>query len=290
VKPSSRAKLNVPRRQLLVAGSIGVAGLLAGRLTGPSLSAQADPPVDRPGDAGKLYHDRSKLSIPGWVTGVVPGWHQASSGSGRAATVPLPTDFSDRGLALEEAIERRRSGREYSALPVSLLELSRLLHRASGITDRATGFRAAPSAGALYPLETYVVANGVEDLPRGIYRYRPAGHSLEAVREGDFSRQVSLAALGQEMVARAPVVLLLSAVFERCRVKYRERSYRYILMECGHVAQNVYLAATSMGLSACAVAAFLDDDLNGLLGLDGEEEAALYLVCVGRPEGQGAQG
>ena len=204
--------------------------------------------------------------------------------------MPLPTDFSDRGLTVEEAIEGRRSVRDFPGPPITLLELSRLLHRASGITDRTSGFRAAPSAGALYPLEPHVVVNRVEGLPQGIYRYRPGDHSLEAVREGDFSRQVSLAALGQEVVARAPVVLALAAVFERSRSKYGERSYRYVLMECGHVAQNVYLAATSMGLGACAVGAFMDDALNALLGLDGVEEAALYLICIGSPRGRVGQG
>jgi SagB-type dehydrogenase family enzyme len=281
VNPKGMERSAVSRRRVLLAGALGIAGVVVSALAALNLTSRGDPPAGAPGDAGRLYHNQSKLSIPGWVTGIVPGWRHSSSDDRRIDSVPLPTDFSDRGLALEETVERRRSGRDYSARPLSLLQLSRLLHRASGITDPPTGFRAAPSAGALYPLETYVVANGVEDLPRGIYRYRPDGHSLEAWRDGDFSRQLSLAALGQEMEARAPVVLILSAVFERCRVKYRERSYRYILMECGHVAQNVYLAATSMGLSACAVAAFLDDDLNGLLGLDGEEEAALYLICVG---------
>jgi SagB-type dehydrogenase family enzyme len=285
VKQASGSRFAVPRRQMLLAAALGATGLLAGRLTAPGPSAQGGPQSVSPGDVGKLYHDESRLAIPGWVTGAVAGWRQGSAGGRGIDSLPLPTDFSDRGLALEETVERRRSGRDYSVRPMSLLQLSRLLHRASGITDRSTGFRAAPSAGALYPLESYVVANRVEGLAQGIYRYRSAGHALETVREGDFGRQVSLIALGQEMVARAPVVLVLSAVFERCRVKYRERSYRYILMECGHVAQNVYLAATSMGLSACAVAAFLDDDLNALLGLDGEEEAALYLICVGRPEG-----
>ncbi len=197
--------------------------------------------------------------------------------------VPLPTDFSDRGLTVEDAIERRRSVRDFPGPPITVLELSCLLHRASGITEQTSGYRAAPSAGALYPLEPRVVANRVEGLPQGIYRYRPRDHSLETVREGDFSRQISLAALGQDVVARASVVLVLAAVFERSRSKYGERSYRYVLMECGHVAQNVYLAATSMGLGACAVGAFMDDELNGLLGLDGVEEAALYLMCVGSP-------
>ena len=135
-----------------------------------------------------------------------------------------------------------------------------------------------------YPVDLYLAANSIEGLSPGIYRYRPQEHSLDVVREGDFRNQLSLASLSQGVVARASAVLVMAGVFQRSRQKYGERSYRYVLIECGHIAQNVYLAATSMGLGACAVGAFLDDEVNGLLGLDGEEEAALYLVCVGNPQ------
>ena len=265
----------VRRRELLLAGAGGAVGLLAGwqLSTGPF-------PASGGGDPGKLYHDASKHGL-GPLSGAIGGAAGGSQSRDPGGRIPLPVDFSDRGLSVEEAIEQRRSIRSYSRVPMTPAELSRLLHRADGITDPSTGFRAAPSAGALYPLEIHAFANNVEGVPRGIYRYDVRGHSLERVAAGDFRPRLLAAAIGQSVVVDAAVVLVLSAVFERTRQKYRERSYRYILMECGHVAQNVYLAATSMGLGACVVGAFLDDALNGLLGLDGEEEAALYLITVG---------
>jgi SagB-type dehydrogenase family enzyme len=109
-----------------------------------------------------------------------------------------------------------------------------------------------------------------------------ADHTLERLRSGDLRQALMAAGLGQEMLGQAPVCFVLSAIFQRTRWKYRERAYRYILIEAGHIGQNLYLAATSLGLGACAAGAFLDDQLNDLLGLDGEEEAALYMIAVGK--------
>lgn len=270
----------LPRRQVLLAGSFGALGMLAGWIIAPGSRWAGNPE----GDAAKLYHQRSKSRLSGTLSGSLPGWKQSPAGGQRSDQIPLPRDFLDRGMAVEEAIERRRSIRDFPGPPVTLLQASRLLHRASGITDQNTGYRAAPSGGAIYPMDLYLVANSVDGLSPGIYLYRPQGHSLDVVREGDFRNQLSLIALGQAVVARASAVMVLAGVFQRSRQKYGERGYRFVLMECGHIAQNVYLAATSMGLGTCAVGAFLDDEFNGLLGLDGEEEAALYLLCIGNPQ------
>ena len=113
-------------------------------------------------------------------------------------------------------------------------------------------------------------------------RYFVANHALEQLQSGDLRVAMVTAGIGQEMLGRAQVCFILSAIFQRTRWKYRERTYRYVLLETGHIGQNLYLAATSMGLGACAVGAFLDDNLNELLGIDGEEEAALYIITVGK--------
>jgi SagB-type dehydrogenase family enzyme len=176
----------------------------------------------------------------------------------------------------------RRSQREYENTAASLEELSCLLHAAQGITEPRQGKRTAPSAGALYPIETYVAINNVMGLERGIYHYAIRMHELELLQQGDFRAAVSEAGLGQEHLGRANVCFFLSGIFQRTRWRYRERAYRYLLLEAGHIGQNLYLAATSMGLGACAVGAFNDDDLNGLLWLDGVEEAVLYIVSVGK--------
>jgi SagB-type dehydrogenase family enzyme len=196
--------------------------------------------------------------------------------------VKLPEEVEFEGLSLVEAIENRRSERRFTGEPISPLELSQLLYYAHGITDSSERLRAAPSAGALYPIEIYPVVNSVEGLDGGIYRYSPQGHSLLLIREGDFRREMARYALGQDMLARASVVFLLSAVFGRSEWRYGERAYRYILLEAGHISQNIYLIATSLGLGACAVGAFSDDEFNRMLGVDGRKEGVLYLMAVGK--------
>jgi SagB-type dehydrogenase family enzyme len=185
-------------------------------------------------------------------------------------------------LSLEEAVEARRSRRAYSGLPLNLEQLSRLLYAAQGITDARSGYRAAPSAGALYPVETYCVVHSVTEVESGLYHYAVASHALELLQSGDFRAHITSAGLGQAHLGQASVCFVLSAVFERTRRKYRERAERYVLLEIGHIGQNLCLAASSMGLGACPAGAFLDDDLNTMLGLDGQNEAALYIVAVGR--------
>ncbi len=198
------------------------------------------------------------------------------------AKIELPRGVEFGGLSVDRAIDSRRSEREFKDMPLSLLELSRLLHYAYGITEKREQLRAAPSAGALYPIEIYPVANNVEGLAQGIYRYFVADHSLALVREGDFRHQMMRHALGEEMMEQASVVLVLSAVFERSAWRYRERAYRYILLEAGHISQNIYLVATALGLGTCAVGAFDDQGYNKIMGLDGKKESVIYLMPVGK--------
>jgi SagB-type dehydrogenase family enzyme len=236
------------------------------------------------GDVGQIYHQWSK---PGYslALGAILNWGGQPE---RYKTYPdadritLPNPLGYRGLSLEETIEARRSIRDYATASLSLEELSRLLHAVQGVTDQRRGFRAAPSAGALYPIETYAVVHDVSGLEPGIYHYAAANHTLERLRVGNLRAEIMVAGIGQEMLGQAQVCFVLSAIFQRTRWKYRERTYRYVLLETGHIGQNLYLAATSMGLGACAVGAFLDDEVNNLLGVDGKEEAALYLISVGR--------
>ncbi|GAB4540803.1 MAG: hypothetical protein Kow0063_31000 [Anaerolineae bacterium] len=270
------------RRALLISGLSIVGGFLLGRLIPGRLPAIT--PRQAEGDAGLFYHQWSK---PGYALaqnmffdwGGRPALYKTYS---EAERIDLPDPHGYRGLSLEEAIQTRRSIRDYVATPLSLEELSRLLHAAQGITDLHRGFRAAPSAGALYPIETYVVVHNVAGLEPGLYHYAVAGHALERLRAENLRAAITVAGIGQEMLGQAGVCFVLSAIFQRLRWKYRERTYRYALLEAGHIGQNLYLAATSMGLGACAVGAFLDDELNRLLGIDGQEEAALYIISVGR--------
>ncbi len=198
--------------------------------------------------------------------------------------IRLP-DPKFKGISVEEALEKRRSVREYSKKPLTLSEVSQLLWAAQGVTGRIHGIllRTAPSAGALYPFEIYIFANNVKTLTRGIYHYSVRDHSIVLIKEGDFRDRLLRVSLEQEMVRDAPVVFVLSAIFDRMRSKYGERGFRYVYMEAGHISQNIYLQATSLGLGTVVIGAFLDDDANRLLGIDGKKEAVIAIQPVGRP-------
>lgn len=204
--------------------------------------------------------------------------------NGEEILLPLPRLKGD--MSLEEAIARRRSIREYLDSPLSLKEVSQLLWSAQGITDVRREFRAAPSAGATYPLEVYIVVreDGVERLKPGVYKYDPHRHSLRAVRLGDLSRELYSAALRQEWVLKAPINLVVTAVYGRTTSRYGDRGVRYVHMEVGHVGQNVYLQATALRLGAVVVGAFHDEDVRKILAAP-EEEAPLYIIPIGRVEG-----
>lgn len=199
--------------------------------------------------------------------------------------IDLPRPAPAKGMSLDEALRTRTSIREYSNEPLALADLSYLLWACAGIQRSEHGheFRTAPSAGALYPIETYVVANNVRDLGPGLYHYAIKGHQLEELRPGDLRLLTARAALGQRMCYDAAAVFIWSAVFQRSRWKYKQRAYRYIYMDAGHVGANLYLAAAALKLGACTVGALFDDELNALLDVDGAEESAIYMAAVGHP-------
>ncbi len=188
-----------------------------------------------------------------------------------------------KGLTVEEAIEKRRSIRNYSKQPITKAQLSQLLFAAQGLTGKmyGKGLRSAPSAGALYPFEIYAVVNKVQDLPRGIYHYAVQDHALERVKAGDFRSKITDAGLEQEMLGEAAVTFVLSAIFDRVCHKYGERGYRYVYMEAGHISQNIYLQAVSSGLGSVCAGAFSDEKVNRLIDVDGRKEATIYLHAVG---------
>jgi len=197
--------------------------------------------------------------------------------------VKLPPPRLKGQLTVEEAIAQRRSQRVYAEEPLKLWELGQLLWAAQGITDPKRGFRAAPSAGATYPLEVYVMvsAGGVEGLNPGVYRYIPEQHSLQPIKAGDFSGELCRAALNQPWVEKAPVKIVICAVFERTTSRYGERGVRYVYMEAGHVGENLYLQAEALGLATVAVGAFHDDEVQKILGAPGNHKP-IYIYPVGR--------
>ena len=195
------------------------------------------------------------------------------------ADVLLPTVELHGGSTVEAALEARRSVRQFGPEGLSLATLGQLLWAAQGVTA-ADGGRTAPSAGALYPLELFVVAGCIVGLPSGIYRYTPAKHSIRLQLAGDRRRELSDAALEQSAVRDGAAVLVIAAVYARTSVKYRSRAERYVHMEAGHAAQNVYLQATSLDLGTVVVGAFEDDRVGEVLRLPANV-APLALLPVG---------
>ncbi len=202
-----------------------------------------------------------------------------------ALRIPLPSPEAGSEMTLREALARRRSRRRFRRETLSPESLSQLLWAAQGVTGQTRGFlfRSAPSAGALYPIETYVVIHDVGSIDPGVYHYAVQTHFLEQIKTGDCREAAARAALDQPMAAACNAVFIWSAVFGRAKWKYRQRAYRYIYLDAGHIAENLALAAVSLDLGSCQIAALYDEEANALLGIDGEDESTVYMSVVGHP-------
>jgi SagB-type dehydrogenase family enzyme len=211
-------------------------------------------------------------------TGAPPVAHRAADNA--QDLVKLPEPIYDSKTSVEKALHDRRSLRSYKNLAITLQDLSQLLWAAQGISGSG-GRRTAPSAGALYPLELYVIAGNVTGLSNGVYSYDPHKHALSRVLESDTRVELSRAALGQSSIQKAAAILVISAVYERVTVKYGERGIRYAHMEAGHAAENVFLQAVSLELGTVVIGAFHDEEVKAVLHLRGQEEP-LYLMPVGK--------
>lgn len=195
--------------------------------------------------------------------------------------IKMPEPRFDSAISVEKVLRSRRSVREFSKDPLELSQIAQLAWATQGITG-AEAHRTAPSAGALYALELYIVAANVNGLPAGIYRYEPSTHEVSSVIESDTRQQLCRAALEQASISQAAAIFALSAVYERISTKYGERGIRYAHMEAGHAAQNLLLQAVALGLGAVLVGAFDDAKVKRILGLS-KNEAPLYLIPVGKP-------
>lgn len=190
--------------------------------------------------------------------------------------LPMP-DYKGK-ISVEEALKKRRSVREYKSTPLTLKEFSQLLWATDGKTADWGG-RTAPSAGATYPLEIYVVVGNVEGVKAGLYHYEIDSHSITLIKEGDIRTELSRASLNQSSVKNAPVVIVMSGIFERTTTRYGERGKRYVFMEVGHCGQNIHLQAEALGLGSVMIGAFEDDKVKNVLGI---KEDVFYLCPVGR--------
>lgn len=211
-----------------------------------------------------------------------PSGVQAESRPSPAERIRLPASRLDGDMSVERALSVRRSVRDYRDAPLTLAESSQLLWAAQGVTAPREGLRTAPSAGATYPLELYLIAGRVQGLAAGVYRYGPHQHELVSVRGGDVRGLLAAAALGQTFIEQAAAVLVITAVYERTTRRYGDRGVRYVHMEAGHASQNVYLQAVALRLGTVVVGAFDDARVQQILHAPPGEHA-LYLMPVGRP-------
>ncbi len=202
--------------------------------------------------------------------------------------LPGPEQFAIPAADLRKTIEERRSLRRYAADPLSLDELAYLLWLTQGVkrvSPRPATLRTVPSAGARHAFETYLLINRVERLKPGLYRYAAVKHALADLHgPEDVCEQITGATHNQEHVRQSAVTFMWVADTVRMSWRYVERSMRYLFLDAGHVCQNLYLAAESIGCGVCAVAAFEDSLMNEVLGLDGVDQFAIYVGTVGRRE------
>ena len=235
-------------------------------------------------DVGKLLMSGAILLLGG-VMVLVFSLFPFKQGNGMAPTggdrIALPEPRYESASSLEATLAERRSVRTFRDEPLSLTETAQLLWAAQGITDRARGLRTAPSAGALYPMEVFLVVRKADGLSPGVYRYLPGSHELESVRAGDLSGALAEAALGQSSIREAPAAIVLAGVYARTRGRYGDRTERYVHMEAGHVGQNIALQAAALGLSSVMMGAFQDLEVARVVGMS-TGEAPLYIIPVGK--------
>lgn len=222
--------------------------------------------------------------------------HRIISRSGKtyagATKVAFPEIQKDENSAFEQTVLARRSIRRFTGEGLTLQELSRLFYFGNGVTgslpslehQMVQSVRAAPSGGALNPVEMYAVLSNNPSLEDGLYHYQALNHSLEQLAPGVFMPTLEQATSDQKTLSQANMVILLTGVFAKAKFKYGERGYRFTLLEAGHIAQNILLEATALNLGAVAIGGFVDDEVNELLAIDGIDEACLYLLVVGRPD------
>lgn len=209
----------------------------------------------------------------------------------KQTTIELPNPRLKGNVSLEETILRRRAVRRYSKKPLLLSQLSQILWSAQGITG-TRGFRAAPSAGATYPLEIYVVIGeqcivageakqDFQEVQAGMYHYEPNAHSLSLHTSGDLRPYLARAALDEEFITKAPVDIVICALYHRTSYRYGKRGERYVHMEVGHVGENIHLQAVALGLSTVEVGAFNDEAVTKVLGVN-QQFKPLYIMPVGK--------
>jgi SagB-type dehydrogenase family enzyme len=205
--------------------------------------------------------------------------------------IKLPRKFVSSKKIIEEIMQKRRTVRKFNGQCIDINELAKILYYSYGISSKVSVpkskgiiqyLRVTPSAGALYPLEIYVNILSCKNLKPGLYHYNVLHHSLEQLKLGNFKQYLTNSCMIDHMLERANLLVFIAGIFKRTTFKYHERGYRFVLMESGHVAQNLSLICEAMGLGSVLIGGFKDDELNNFLNIDGVNEAVLYPVIIGK--------
>ena len=263
----------------------------------PALESQLDPP---PLSLSEIYHENTKLH-PLTAQHVMPtndypaadlqAMSRAYKQYPNVPRIKLPPieNILESNRTFDEVISSRRSVRDFADLDLSLDDLSKILHQSYGVTGELPGkggfnqnLRSSPSAGALYPAEVYIAVRKVSGVDPGIYHYNVLNHEIELLIPDDPTEKIYEVCCGQEYVRQASIVIMISGVVARTKLKYGERGYRYALLDIGHLGQNIYLSCTCLDLSIMTTCGFFDDEANRLLRLDGVDETAMYVAFIGK--------
>ena len=241
-------------------------------------------------EVGKEFLEKTKpqfLNASDQMKGFPPPPLEASFDSAKKIIdLPDPRNVTTDSMDLRKSIEKRRSLRTYSRTPLTIEELSYLLWCTQGVKEvysTVSTFRTVPSAGARHAIETYLLVNNIQNLPPGLYRFLAIEHKLVELNiQSDIADKITRACLGQNFVKASAVTFIWTAVAYRMVWRYTERGYRYLFLDAGHVCQNLYLSAESLGCGVCAIAAFSDDALNEILSVDGKKQFVIYLATLGK--------
>lgn len=201
--------------------------------------------------------------------------------------LPAPSSITVKDMDLRKTIENRKSVRKYLDQPLTLPDLSWLLWCTQGVKEvlhKQVTLRTVPSAGARHCFETYLLVNNVEDLQSGLYRFLAVNHQLEPhnLEDPHIANKLTKACLDQSMIRKSAVTFFWTSVIYRMKWRYGERGYRYLLLDAGHVCQNLYLAVQNINCGVCGVAAFNDEEVNQIIGIDGVTQFVVYLATVGK--------
>lgn len=275
---------------------------MAAHLMSGAWGQHSRPEEPDPDSISELYHENSKLHPCDQLAFAIMAMvnstseirrfiSQPSQGYRGFPTVALPRALPPGTMSFDEAVWERRSVRRYAPVSLPLSAVARILRLGDGVVRSIRSsdgvewpVRAAPSAGGLYPIEQFCIMQRVDGLTPGLYLYQPHAHAVVLLQGGHFQERLQRATGLTETVEESAICVVLTADLRRIRFKYGERSYRFCLLEAGHIAQNLLLAAQTAGLGAVPVGGFIDDEINDLLQLDGSEQFALYLVFIGAPD------